>query len=101
MQLNSLKINNRTIVNIYIVYVTFSGSNNNDPILENCLVGAVKFTKNTDIDNYKYSGYGIGFEKRGTFSFSSGEFGFNAIFFGVNMSSSVQFDDNKKKVSFW
>ena len=29
--------------------------------LENCLFGAVKLTKNTDIDNYTYTGYGIGF----------------------------------------
>ena len=39
------------------------------PTLENCLFGAVKLTKNTDIDKYKYSGYGIRFDRRGTFSF--------------------------------
>ena len=26
-----------------------------------CLFGSVKLTKNTDINKYKYSGYGIGF----------------------------------------
>ena len=31
-------------------------------------VGAVKLGKNADIDNYKYSGEGIGFDRRGTFS---------------------------------
>ena len=43
------------IVNIYTVYeLSFSGSNNNYPTLENCLLGAVKLTKNADIDKYKY-----------------------------------------------
>ena len=30
-------------------------------MLENCLFGAVRLTKNMDIDEHKYSGYGIGF----------------------------------------
>ena len=29
------------------------------PTLENCLLGAVSLTKNADIGQYKYSGYGI------------------------------------------
>ena len=37
------------------------------PILENCLFGAVSLTKHVDIDHYKYSGYGIGFERIGEF----------------------------------
>ena len=32
------------------------------------LFGAVSLTKNADIDKYKYSGYGIGFD-RGIFHF--------------------------------
>ena len=65
------------------------------PTLENCLFGAVKLTKNTDIDKYKYSGYGIRFDRRGTFSFPSGRFGGNVIIFEVVMSSSVHVDDKK------
>ena len=42
---------------------------NFNPTFENCLFGAVKLTKNADIDKYKYSGYGIGFDSRGTFYF--------------------------------
>ena len=56
--------------------------------LENCLFGAVKLTKNPDIDKYKYSGYGIGFDRRGEFSFGDG-FGQNVIIFWADMSSSV------------
>ena len=33
---------------------------NNYLTLANALFGAVKSTKNADIDKYKYSGYGIG-----------------------------------------
>ena len=40
------------------------------PTLENCLFEAVSLTKNADIDRYKYSGYGIGFDRHGKFSFS-------------------------------
>ena len=63
-------------------------------------IGAVEFTKNTDFDRYKYSGYSIGFDARGSFSLSdSSEFGKNVIIFGTHMSSSVHVDkiDNKKK----
>ena len=46
-----------------------------DPRLWNSLSGAVKLVKDADIDKYKYSGYGIGFDMKGTFSFSAGGFG--------------------------
>ena len=35
-------------------------------------MGAVKLTKNVYIDEYKYSGYGIGFHRKGFFSFGNG-----------------------------
>ena len=66
--------------------------------LENCLFGAVKLTKNTDIDNYTYSGYGIGFFSRGTFLHSSGGFGKNVIISGADMSNSVHVDNKKKDI---
>ena len=56
-------------------------------------------TKNADIDKYKYSGYGIGFDRKGSFSFPGTGLGRNVIIFGVDMSSSTKFD-NKKKI-FW
>ena len=50
------------IVNIYIVYEIIDNFNvSSYPTLENCLYGAVKLTKNADIDKYGYSGYGIWF----------------------------------------
>ena len=56
------------IVNIYIVYkITDNFDASNYPTLENCLFGSVKLTKNSDIDKYGYSGYGIGFDRKGFF----------------------------------
>ena len=49
-----------------------TSSNINDPTLKNGLFGAVTLTKNTDIDKYGYSGYGIGFDRRCSFSFPGG-----------------------------
>ena len=56
------------IVNIYIVYELEKSVNISDyPMLENFLFGAVKLTKHVDIDQYKYSGYGIRFDRKGFF----------------------------------
>ena len=39
----------------------------NDRALGNSLFGAVTLVKNADIDKYKYFGFGIGFNMKGTF----------------------------------
>ena len=85
------------IVNIYIVYKINKKDNTiiSDPTLEKFLFGAVTLTKNADIDKNGYSGYGIGFDRKGRFSFPRGGYGQNAIIFGVDMSSSIH---NKKKL---
>ena len=49
------------------------------------------------IDKYGYSGYGIGFDRRGSFSFPSGGFSQYVLFFGVNMSFSAHIDNNDYK----
>ena len=55
------------VVNIYIVHEINISINISDyPTLENCLFGAVRFTKNADIKKYKYSRYGIGFDRKGS-----------------------------------
>ena len=58
--------------------------------------GTVKITKNAVVSKYKYFGYGIGLDGRGSFLHSSGSFGNNVIIFGVNMSSTVHVDNKKK-----
>ena len=66
----------KKVVNIYIVYgLGASSSHINNPTLKNCLFGAVTLTKNADIEKYKYLGYGIGFDRRSSFSFPDGGFG--------------------------
>ena len=76
------------IVNIYIVYKITNNFNISDyPKLENCLFGAAKLTKNADIDKYGYSGYGIGFDRHGSFWFPGAGLGRKVIIFGVDMSS--------------
>ena len=75
-----------------------SSSHSNDPTLKNCLFGAVTLTKNIDIDKYGYSGYGIGLDRRSSFSFPGGRFGQNVIIFEVDMSSSAHIDNKKKDI---
>ena len=89
------------IVNIYIAYEICKNYNiSSYPTLENCLFGDFSLTKHVDIDQYKYSGCGIGFDREGEFSFGSNGFGRNVIIFGADMSSSV-YANNKKKISSW
>ena len=75
-----------------------NSTTSSDPTLENCLFGAVTLTKNVNIDKYGYSGYGIGFDRRSSFSFPGGGFGQNVLIFGANMSSSAHLDDKKKDI---
>ena len=63
------------------------------------MFGAVSLTKHADIGQYKYSGYDIGFDRKGDFTFGNG-FGRNCIIFRVDMSSSVYVDNKKKDILF-
>ena len=90
---------NEGIVNIYIVYeITGNFSVSSYPTLENCLFGAVKLTKNADIEKYGYFDYGIGFDRHGSFSSPCIGLGRNVIIFGVDMSSSTEIDSRKKYI---
>ena len=86
------------MVNIYIVYEINRNHNiSSYPTLENRLFGAVSLTKHADFDKYKYSGYGIGFDRKGKFSFGNG-FGKNVIIFGVDMSSSPHIGNKRRDI---
>ena len=93
-QSNKISYTHKKIVNIYIVYEINKKDNTiiSDPTLENCLFGAVTLTKNAGIDKYGYFGYGIGFDRRGSFSFPGGGYGENILTFGVDMSFSAHID---------
>ena len=62
------------------------------------MFGAVRLTKNADIDKYQYLGYEIGFDRKSSFSFPNGAFGLNVVNFGADMSSSVHVDNKKKDI---
>ena len=95
---DKVTLNHGTIVNIYIVYEISKNYNiSSYPALENCLFGAVILTKNADIDQYKYSGYGIGFDRGRDFSFGNG-IGKNCIIFGADLSSSSHADNKKNNL---
>ena len=88
----------RNIVNFYIVYeITSNYNDRNYPTIENCLFGSVKLTKNVDIDKYGYSGYGIGFDRKASFSIGD-EIGKNVIISAVDMNSSTKTDNIKKDI---
>ena len=55
-------------------------------------------TKNADIDQYKYSGYGTGFDSLGESSFGTRRFGRNVIIFGADMSRSVHANNKKNNI---
>ena len=87
----------KKVVNIYIVYeLAASSSHDSDPTIKNCLFGAVTLTKNADIEKYKYSVYGTGFDRRSSFSFPSCGFGLNMLIFGADMSTSIHIGNKKK-----
>ena len=81
----------KKVINLYISYTLGPqlGNLNANFTLVNCLFRSVKLNKNADIDKYKYSGYGIGFDSRSDFLFTVGSYGKNVIIFGADISSSV------------
>ena len=91
--------NHGKVVNIYIVYkLGASSSSDSDPTIKNCFFRAVTLTKNADIGKYRYSGYGIEFDRRSSFSFPGCGFAQNIIIFGVDMNSSIHIDNNGKDI---
>ena len=91
-----ITFNHGKIVNIYIVYETETNINiSSYPTLEKCLFSAAKLTKRADVDLYQYSGCGIRFDRKGSYSIGN-KVGRNVKIFGVDMSSSPH-TDNKKK----
>ena len=61
------------------------------PTLEKNFVWCSKINKACWCYLYKYSGYGIGFDRKGSYSIGN-EVGRNVIIFGVDMSSSSHID---------
>ena len=97
MKQDSVIFNHKKVVNNYVVFEISKSINISDyPTLENCLFRAVSLSKNADINRYKNSGYGIGFDRHGNVSFLGIGLGRNIIIVGVDMSSSRKTDKEKK-----
>ena len=65
---NKVTYNDGKIVNIYIAYeISSTFTIQSSFTLKNSLFGAVKITKRADISKYRYSGYGIDFNSKGSF----------------------------------
>ena len=93
-----ITFNHEKTVKIYIVYEIGRSVNiSSYPTLENCLYGSVKLTKHVDFDQYKYSGYDIGFDRKGFYRIND-QVGRNVIIFGVDMSSFSHIDNKKKDI---
>ena len=89
-------------MNIYIVYkiIRIVNINNRGDNLtvQNALFGAISLTKNADVNKYKYSGYGIAFDRTSSFSFPGGGYGQNVKIFGVDMNSFIDVDNKVKDI---
>ena len=88
----------KKVINLYISYTLNPQLRNlnRDFTLGNCLFGSVKLTKNDDLDKYKYSSYGIGFDSLSEFLLTDGSMGKNVFIFGADMSSSLHIDNKGK-----
>ena len=53
-------------------------------------------TKDKDVQNYKYSGYAIGFDSTGTYNDSDGN-AFTTIIFGADLGGSVHSNNKTEK----
>ena len=93
-----ITFNHGKTVNIYIVYEIEKSVNiSSYPTLENCLFSAIELKKHVDVDLYKYSGYGIRFDRKGSYSIGD-DVGRNTIIFGADISSSSQIDNKKQDI---
>ena len=62
------------------------------------LFGAMGITKNADTSKYKYKGYGICFDKGGSFSEGSINNGRNVLIFGVHESSLLRSNNKANNI---
>ena len=90
----------RNVVNLVIVpeFDTFSRNLNTKFSLSNSLFGAVKLTKNADLNKYKFSGYSSGFNARSQFLLPFGKWNKNVVIRGADNSLSRHTDNNKKNI---
>ena len=96
---NKVTYNYGKIVNIYTAYeISSTLTSQSSFTLKNSLFGAIKITKNADTSKYKYSGYGIGFDSKGSFFHVDGTYDVNVILFGADLSSSTHANNRANNI---
>ena len=86
------------IANYYVVYRLSPKTNTFNMVLQDCLFGKIKMTKNANADKYKYQDHGIGFDSIGTFTHPDGGTSKNVIIFRVDMTNSKHANNKTKDV---
>ena len=82
------------IANVYIAYdLDAWPRNHSNSKLKNCLFEAIYVLKNSDIEKYAYSGYGITFDSVGSWSFGN-DFDRNVVIFYVDNSLSYAINES-------
>ena len=92
--------NNNNVINIYCVYELRPVNLllNIEFTILNAFFGAMEITKNPDTSKYKCKGYGICFDKGGSFSELSISNGRNVLIFGVHESSLVHSNNKANNI---
>ena len=92
--------NNNNAINIYCVceLQPVTASRDDTFTIQNALFGTVEITKNADTSKYAYKGYGICFDKGGTFSKGNINNGLNVLIFGVDESSLVHANNKANNI---
>ena len=90
----------KKVINLYIFYTLGPQSRNLNIgfTLGSCLFRSVKLTKNADLDKYKCTSYGLGFDFCSEVLFTDESYGENVIIFGADLSSSVHVDNKGKDI---
>ena len=89
--------NHGSKVSIFIVHKLNSHTVNTDFALRDCLFGAARIAKDKDVQNYKYSGYRIGFDSTGTYNHSDGD-ALNTIIFVSDLSKSIHSNNRTENI---
>ena len=99
-QQNKADIFNNIVINIFCVYTLdpISSSRDDTFTVQNTLFGAMEITKNADTSKYKYKGYGICVDERGSFSKGNVSNRKNALIFGVDESSLVHANNKANNI---
>ena len=88
-----------SVVNVYMCYKLLPRTINSNNVFKFFLFGAIYAARpndTKDTDNFIYSGWGIGFDRDGTFSHLEGGTARNVIMFGVDMSGSAHASNKTK-----